>query len=505
MVSEPPPRPSTPPERRSSPPPALMARALGEANGLDPHAGALRDEQPGDETPGDEGPRVEEHEEGAAGERISVEPGSRPGMLPPKASVPPPSAEPASPASSTSPISTGPVVADRAPAAPKATGSRPTPMGRGPSNTIRMSAARLSIDGGRKTRLSVLRESILSRLPSIPISRIAQSGPLSILALVLLGAVAVVVVMWSTGRMPAGLASVLHLQQKNANAITPPPLPSIEVAVDENPFPELRRGRAPMSGGVLYIPSSFTARADGAFDLVIHFHGNTELVTESYETSQLDAVVAVLNLGTGSGRYEERFENPAALAEVLARTTDSLAERGLPHPKLRRLALVGWSAGYGAVVRILEHPDDADRVDAVLLLDGLHVSYREGTHDVEEAKIAGVIRYAERAKRGEKLFLVNHSDIEPQGYLGVHETVDFLLGRIGVERKPAEGTTTLPHLVSMEGVLPKDELKPLVLTSEAIGGGVVVHGYAGNDKATHIEHLVQMSQLALPVLQKRWQ
>lgn len=333
--------------------------------------------------------------------------------------------------------------------------------------------------------------------PSLSISRTA------VMALAL-AALAFLVTFAIRGRARGESASYATPFDVGAIALAAAPATS-EPAEDASSSSALKRdGRSPVGGGLLVVLPKF-ASDDGSFDLVIHFHGNTELVTESYETSQLDAVVAVLNLGTGSGRYEERFENPAALAEVLARTTDSLAERGLPHPKLRRLALVGWSAGYGAVVRILEHPDDADRVDAVLLLDGLHVSYREGTHDVEEAKIAGVIRYAERAKRGEKLFLVNHSDIEPQGYLGVHETVDFLLGRIGVERKPAEGTTTLPHLVSMEGVLPKDELKPLVLTSEAIGGGVVVHGYAGNDKATHIEHLVQMSQLALPVLQKRWQ
>jgi hypothetical protein len=365
--------------------------------------------------------------------------------------------------------------------------------------------ARPSLEGGRKSRLSQLRESILSRLPSIPISRVAQLGPLGILLIVLGLAVATLVVMWSTGRMPAGLASALHLESPRREGIVPPALPTLEVAVDESPFPTLRRGRAPMSGGVLYIPSAFTAGSDGNYDLVVHFHGNTDLVTESYETAQLDAVVAVLNLGIGSGKYEDRFESPSALAEVLTRTQESLKDRGLPHPKLRRLALVAWSAGYGAVVRILEHPADAEKVDAVILLDGLHTSYREGTHDVEEAKIASVERFAERAKRREKLFVLTHSDIEPVGYLGVHETVDFVLGRIGVERHAAPGATELPHLASMEGILPKDELKPLVQTSEAREGNVWVRGFAGNDSPTHIAHLVQMSQLALPSLVARWQ
>ena len=40
----------------------------------------------------------------------------------------------------------------------------------------------------------------------------------------------------------------------------------------------------------------------------------------------------------------------------------------------RRIALSGWSAGYGAVFRVLDRERDAVRVDAVLLADGLHAS-----------------------------------------------------------------------------------------------------------------------------------
>ncbi len=470
-------RPSTPPEvsRRSSPPPA-------EPNGAP--LGLVDSDD----------------------DRISVDPGSRRPWLP---SVPPPTDDVAPSIKATDGVLSeasvrgAPGTSSDAAAAPKAGAGTV----RGPNHTVRMMAdkARPSIDIGRKSRISVLRETIFSRLPSIPFSRIAASGPLSTLALVFFAAIAVVVWMWSTGRVPAGLATVLHLHPTTQEALVPPALPTVDTSVDENPFPTLRRGRAPMSGGVLFIPTSFTARADGSYDLIVHFHGNTELTIESYESAQLDAIVAVFNLGTGSGKYEDRFSNPAALGEVLARTTEALKERGLPNPQLKRVALVAWSAGYGAVIRILDHPADADRVDAVLLLDGLHTSYKEGTHEIEEANLVGVERFAERAKKGERLFLVTHSDIEPIGYLGVHATVDFVLSRIGMQRHPVTGTTSLPHLVSMEGVLPKDELKALVPTSEAREGGVIIRGYGGNESATHIAHLVQMSQLALPSLQARWQ
>ncbi len=267
----------------------------------------------------------------------------------------------------------------------------------------------------------------------------------------------------------------------------------------------MQRGRAPMPGGVFYIPQSFTARADGSYDLVIHFHGNTELVMQSFDAVNIDAVVCILNIGTGSGPYEDKFANPAAFAEVLAVVDDSLQKRGLAHPKLKRIALTSWSAGYGAVIRILDHPQDADRIDAVLLLDGLHTSYKEGTKIVDGLKIASVIPFAKRAMAGEKLFLIEHSDIDPMTYLSVHETTDYVLKELGIERKPVEGTTPYPKLAAMDGILPTDQMVPLERESEARSGNFIVRGYHGTQAFHHVAFLVQFSTLALPELIARWQ
>ena len=379
------------------------------------------------------------------------------------------------------------------------------PSGRPPGASDPPRASRLSIDMGRPSRLASLRHTIMSMLPPIPISR--DAGPFFVIGLLIVSILGGGFWVYKTGRMPKSISRALHLPQSRAEAeVLPPPTATAEdVPVDEDPFPTLKRGRSPMPGGVFYIPQAFTARDDGQYDLAIHFHGNTELVVQSFEAVQLDAVVAVLNLGNGSGPYEDKFANPAAFQEVLARAQEALVQQGLPHPKLRRIALVGWSAGYGAVIRILDHPADADRVDAVILLDGLHTSYREGTQIVDGLKIASVIPFAKRAMTGEKLFLINHSDIDPVTYLSVHATTDYVLKELGIERHSMEGTTPYPKLKAMDNILPTDQMVPLERESEARSGDFIVRGFHGTQAYHHVAHLVQLSTLGLPELVARWQ
>jgi hypothetical protein len=265
-----------------------------------------------------------------------------------------------------------------------------------------------------------------------------------------------------------------------------------------------RKGRSPLYGGLLTIPPSF-ASADGTYDLVIHFHGNTNLVEESYKVSAINAVVLILNLGDGSGAYEDRFANPTQLAAMLERTRSTLEKRGLRGARLRRLALTAWSAGYGAVLRILEQPALAEKVDAVVLLDGIHCGYAPSSRVLIKERLAPFERFAELSAGGKKLFSITHSDIIPSGdYAGTHETTDALLQGVGAKRLPGGEKLPLPTLTSMVGVLPKKSLLPLKPLTEAHLRGLHVRGYAGDQAEQHIMHLVQMSVIALPDLTQHW-
>ncbi|MBL8744444.1 MAG: hypothetical protein JNK04_25225 [Myxococcales bacterium] len=367
-----------------------------------------------------------------------------------------------------------------------------------------------SVTGGqRKSRLSIVRETLLSALPPIPKSIAALGGPLVAIILVVGIALSAVVFLAAIGRLPEGIARRLPFTEPKPREGDVPAPPSkvivIEDELDEVMPPSAKPGRTSVGRAVLQIPKTFTAMEDGGFDMVVHFNGNTELVLESYEVALLDTVVLVVNLGSGSGIYEEQYTNPEALNRILDKVPKVLESRGLKDAHIRRVALSAWSAGYGAVVKSLSHPAHAERVDAVILLDGLHSSYKPGTTEVEGLLIEPVLRFAERAKTGEKLLVITHSNIKPEGYLGVRETVDYLLGRMSLERHEAKATSSIPRLRAAKGVLPEDDLRPLELRTEVREGSFIVRGFGGDQPAHHISHLMQMSVLALPELAKRWE
>jgi hypothetical protein len=187
-----------------------------------------------------------------------------------------------------------------------------------------------------------------------------------------------------------------------------------------------RKGRTPIAGGLMAIPPDFQS-ADGQFDVVLHFHGNTDLVENSFAVAHVNAPVVIMNLGLGSGPYEERFSSPDLFREVLSRVGSALERRGLVQPKLRRIALTSWSAGYGAIVRILENPSIGDTIDSVILLDGIHAAYLNNSKDVDPLRMGPYEKFARQAVRGDKLFVITHSDIEPYTYAGSKATTGALL------------------------------------------------------------------------------
>src|SRR5690606_23177846 len=117
---------------------------------------------------------------------------------------------------------------------------------------------------------------------------------------------------------------------------------------------------------------------------------------ESMEAAKVNALVYIVNLGIGSGAYEDRWSMPGLFDEALDRIRAAVEKRGLREPRLRRVALSSWSAGYGAVSKILEVKKNFERIDALMLLDGLHASFvdEKNRTGADPAKLGPFIRYA---------------------------------------------------------------------------------------------------------------
>jgi len=230
-------------------------------------------------------------------------------------------------------------------------------------------------------------------------------------------------------------------------------------------------------------------RTDAKHDVLVHFHGVPTSVEPSVERSGLDAVVVIVNWGIGSGPYEDYFTPRGALTSFVGwieRSVDRAC--GLTTSGPRRLGLSSWSAGYGAVYRILLHAEDRARVDAVLMSDGLHVGY-VGPGQVNPASMQVFADFAHQAAAGERLFAITHSDISPERYASTRETADYLIQHEKVVLK----------LVDEQGPRPK-----MRLTSRADQGDFHVLGFAGTVAGDHAQHLHALGKTLFPLLRERW-
>jgi hypothetical protein len=257
--------------------------------------------------------------------------------------------------------------------------------------------------------------------------------------------------------------------------------------------------------GLLYAPPNFTSK-DGSFDLIVHFHGNPDLVKRSVVEAKVNALVHITNLGLRSRPYKQWAAVPDRFDKLLAGAEEKAAELGLRDPQLRRVALSSWSAGYGAMLHILDKERHVERVDALLITDGMHGGYRTAAEqEIHPMSLAAFVGFADRAVEGDKLFVLTHSQIQTRGYASAKASADFLLDQLGVDREPSgESPPPVDFDVAVKA-FPADGRRWLEARSAAHKGGFYLYGYEGKTAEDHIAHLAQMSVTVLPKLRERWE
>ena len=129
-------------------------------------------------------------------------------------------------------------------------------------------------------------------------------------------------------------------------------------------------------------------------------------------------------------------------------------------------------------------------MNAVLLLDGMHTSYvPEGTvlekgGTLDTTNLVAFTNFARAAMRGEKRFLVTHTEIFPGTFASTTETADWMVRTLGLKRTPVlrwgpRGTQQL---------------------SEVRSGRFELMGFAGNTAPDHIDILHAMPELLKRIL-----
>lgn len=239
---------------------------------------------------------------------------------------------------------------------------------------------------------------------------------------------------------------------------------------------ELPGRREKLSMGTLYIPAQ--AERSRTVPLVIHFLGASWLAEWSASRAYPKAAVLSVNLGAGSRVYARPFSEPNRFEKLLdeaARAFNADAP-----PSFGPVILSGFSAGYGAIREILKDKSNWQKINAIVLIDGLHASYQTGDSPgpIETESLQPFIEFAREAVAGRKRMVITHSEIFPGTFASTTETTDYLISTLGLKRKPVVkwGPGGMQQL------------------SDVRSGGLHILGFAGNSAPDHIDQLHGMQQ-----------
>ena len=236
-----------------------------------------------------------------------------------------------------------------------------------------------------------------------------------------------------------------------------------------------------LTKGRFVAPREGALDASGHFDLVLHFFGDDPVLRELVHSKQ-ELVLYTLTLDP-SLSYGTLFTGTGLFNSIVQQIEQSLSKSRGREAHVGHLALSAWSMGFTGISALLAQPE-VDRVDAVVLIDGLHAPRQA---NVLERHMQPFVEYAHRAAAGERFMFVAHSSIDPPNFASTTETAHDLIASLGgrpraVRRKDALGLELIEFFTR---------------------GNFHVRGYAGNDKADHCAQLALLRD-AFTALGRRW-
>lgn len=240
--------------------------------------------------------------------------------------------------------------------------------------------------------------------------------------------------------------------------------------------------------GQMLAPHRGGLTRDGGFDLVVHFHGHEPIRKEFVKVARGQVLVGI-DLGIGSGPYDDAFAAPDAFPRLLRSVEEAMKKHsGREKVHVRKIALSSWSAGYGAISEILRQPI-ASKIDAVILLDSLHAGYTDAAkHAVNGVQIAHFVERARAAASGHGFMFLSHSSIVPPGYASTTEVARYVVGELGGRERSAR----------------RHDVLGLELLSRYDRGNFHVRGYAGNDKPDHCAQIGLFADVLKVHVLPRW-
>lgn len=223
----------------------------------------------------------------------------------------------------------------------------------------------------------------------------------------------------------------------------------------------------------LFVPSGYNHEGDEV-DLLVHFHGDPQTVWNNVAHAELNVAVVTVNYSGLSSAYSTPFADATLFRQLLDDARAKLAAQADfgPATEWDQLAVSSFSAGYGAVRRLLATPAYFDAIDSLLAADSLYASTApDGTP--LDSQMVDYKAFASQAAAGDKRFIFTHSEVPTFTYESTAETGGELMEHLGLT----------PDATQERG------LGPLRYYRKAEQGGFKLWGAKGADGESHLNHL----------------
>ena len=229
----------------------------------------------------------------------------------------------------------------------------------------------------------------------------------------------------------------------------------------------------------LYIPEALENAIQ--FDILIHFHGAAFVPKHAVNQLHKPIVLAVVNQGSGSSAYEKPFQDTMMFDNLIKKINEETTKITSAN-RIDKIYCSAFSAGYGAIRALLK--SHFERIDGILLLDGLHTDYIPDKTplakggELNTTKLQGFLAFAKQAIEGNKKMLITHSEIFPGTYASLTETTEWLINELHLKR--------IPILEWGPGGMQQ--------IADSKSGQFQVKTFVGNTAPDHIDHFHGMTE-----------
>jgi hypothetical protein len=232
-------------------------------------------------------------------------------------------------------------------------------------------------------------------------------------------------------------------------------------------------------GYTLFVPQKWSDSQHASCVLTIHFHTEPWFAIEEHLRRGLREPLLVVMLGQGSSVYRVPFEDRAWLGKLAERVAKQLQTR------VKAVDVASFSAGYGAVREIVKWPEYRQLVRRIVLCDSMYGSFAPGsTTRPAEEHVAPWVEFARMAERGEKTFVLTHSQVPTATYASTAQCAAALIEALGLSRS----------ILNQGDTWDKPDRNFLLLSVTEVGN-FYVWEYEGSDAQAHLAHVRHLADV----------